>query len=173
MDVYGEMRLKLDDTHYDQALTMQRAFVKNDAKEMSKAGAMVGQVLTNKAAADKIINRLLGVKKTSGRGGRNKKGVRFADQFYQLAQAEFDQWAVENPRKKIPPSERDKIFRNLAETMMVEDNTFWFDKEYDIADIPEQYLNEISNDLRESNIPVTGKNLINAYLAAKEKGLVD
>jgi len=150
---------------------MQRAFVKNDAKEKDKAGAMVGQVLTNKAAADIFINRLLGVVKTSA---RNKTGADFANQFYQLAQSEFVRWAADNPKKKIPASERDEIFRSLAQNMTVEDGGFlWFDKEYDIADIPEEYLNVIADDLRQSNIPVTGKNLINAYLAAKEKGLVD
>lgn len=171
MDVYGQLRMKLDDTHYDQALSMQRAFVTNDAKEKSKAGSTAGQILTNKAAADVFINRLLGVKKTSGKGGRKEKGVRFADQFYQLAQNEIDQWGIDNPKKKIPPAERDAIFRNLAETMTIEDGGFmYFDKEYDITDIPEQHINTLANELRAHGLPVTGKTLVSEYLARKEAG---
>jgi hypothetical protein len=171
MDVYGQLRMKLDDSHYDQALAAQRSFVTNDAKAKSRAGSMAGQVLTNKAAADRLINDLLGVKKSSK---RNEKGQRFADRFYTLAQAEIDQWGIDNPKKKIPPVERDKIYRDLAGTLMVEDAGFmWFDKELDIADIPEKYLNEIADDLRKDGMPITGKNLIGAYLAAKEKGLLE
>jgi len=171
MDVYGELRLKLDDTHYDQALGMQRAFTTSDSKEKAKAGAMAGQVVTHGAAANDFINQILSVKKSSD---RNESGQEFARQFMQLAQAEISQWGVENPNKKIPPTERNRIYRDLAQTMMVEDGGFmWFDKDYDIADIPEDYINVIADDLRQNNIPVTGRNMINAYLAAKEKGLID
>lgn len=171
MDVYGELRLSLDDSHYDQALVAQRAFVTNDAKEKAKSGSLAGQVLTNKAAADVFINRLLGAKKNSDRSG---DGVTFADKFYLLAQSQIDQWGLDNPKKKIPPGERNKIYSDLAQTMMVEDGGFmYFDKEYDITDIPDDKLNEIANDLRQGGIPVTGRSLVSAYLAAKEKGLID
>jgi hypothetical protein len=173
-DVFNDLYMKLDNSHFDQALTMQRAFVTNDAKAKQKAGSTAGQVLTNKASADNYINQILGVKKTAGKGGRSEQGVRFADEFYQLAQTAIDQWSIDNPNKKIPPAERDAIFRNLSQTLTVEDAGFmWFDKDYTVADIPPKHINTIAADLKAGGYQLTGQNLINEYLARKEQGLID
>lgn len=173
-DIFNDLYMDLDNSHYDQALSMQRAFVTNDAKEKNKAGNTAGQVLTNRAATDRFINQILDIKKSSGKGGRGKEDERFADEFYQLSQTAIDQWSVDNPKKKIPANERDAILSGLAESVMVEDGGFmYFDKDFNVSDIPPEHINEIAAELRKEGYQLTGQNIINEYLARKEQGLIE
>jgi len=167
MDIHKELFFDLDQTHFDQAIKAQQAFIKNDASALTKAKSAAGVVVTNKTAADLYLNKLFGEKKTSGRSESDNE---FANQFYQLLQTEMEQWSIENDGKKVPATERDRILKELSQTV-VEEGTLW-DTTRDLSDIPTEELNTIAADLREAGLDVNGRSLIIEYLARKKAGVI-
>ena len=171
LDPIKDLRPHLDNAHYDKALSMVADY---RLGKFSAVSDKSGKALSDKAAIDDYLNRLFNVKKTTGKGGRSKKDMKFATSFYTLAQTQFDLWYDENPGQKMPGSVRNDILIDMTQSLTIEGGgVFWGDKEYTVDDIPPKYLNVIADDLRGANIPVNGPNMIKAYLAAKEKGILD
>jgi len=160
---------KLSDAKRNSIQAQKKLFANADPAKLNSKLVQTTATVSQKAAADLVLNKLFGVKKNTGKGGRSTKHNDFANQFYQVIDIHTEAWAKENPGKKMPASVRNELLSDLTTTLTIEDETLWFDKEYGIDDIPAEDLMKIEADLREDGMAITGKNLVGAYLAKERK----
>jgi len=169
--VVNKYQDKFDDAHLDRAIAAKQAWMIGDKKAQAATNKNTEEVLSNKAAADIYINKLVDVEKT---GKRDEDDNEFANWFYTNAQINFEIWQAENKGAAMPPSTRDYILRQLAQEHNVKDAGFmYYDKDLDIEDIKMVYLKEITAKLRKNRVPVTGINILKEFSAGFIAGEYD
>lgn len=165
-NIHSEYRSHFDDAHYEKAVAVQTAFIKGDAEALAKSKNEEKAILKDRAAADVHLNVLFGRKTNAKRSTDEQK---FAAQFYTLLQEENSAWIKAN-KKELPPTERDRIIRELLISVPKDVMFGLYEKDVDITDIPTDALRIVAEELRANNKAVNGPNLLRLYEMKKEAG---
>lgn len=170
-DVFTEYRNKLDNSHFDAAITRQTSFITALQSDSGGARSELNAIVTNKVAADLVVEQIVGKKKSKW----NNDHRAFAARFFSLLQSQMDLWSADHNGQRVPAQERDRIIDGLVGS--VEDKTGWFDlsldREYTLADVPNDATQIIMQELSAQSVPITAENIINTWLIGKKEGIFD
>ena len=171
-DLFTEYRNKLDNSHFDSAITRQTNFITSLQSGGGGARSELNAVVTNKAAVDAAVEQILGKKKTKW----NNAARAFAARFSSMFQTQMDQWSADHNGQRVPAQERDRMLDDLIGTVEVPSD--WFDMtfgphRYTLTDVPSDATQAIVQELKAQGVPITAENIINAWLLGKKEGIFD
>jgi len=101
----------------------------------------------------------------------NDTDTEFANAFHRMVNVAVQQEELGLGRK-LKPIEFDNLLKATTRTAVME-GRFFGENEYDIDDVPAEYMDEITESLVNRGIPVTGDNITRAYIRADRAGLLD